>query len=151
MPLLAMSVFYSIATERKKLETWAAEESLESAKQHLAPNSWANRTMRVGIILGQQRASIHVDVMSISTDFMACRGLRGVVLVALAVPRFTVIFGFFAALTVPCVSVVLPLLFAGRLVEMSRWRRLYHAFLMLLAVLGMVFGIYTSVSDVLSG
>ena len=111
MPLLAMSVFYSIATGTRKLLSWVPEENLESAKQHLAPNSWANRTMRVLII-------------------------AAVVLVALAVPRFTVIFGFFAALTVPCVSLILPLVFAGRLVDMSRWRRCYHAALILLGVLG---------------
>eukprot|EP00434_Breviolum_minutum_P001520 symbB.v1.2.001339.t1/scaffold73.1/size366217/3 len=112
MPLLAMTVFYSI-------------ESAGSKWHYVQPGTWSNWIMRISII-------------------------AGVVAVAMAIPRFTVIFGFFSSLAAPCVSIVLPLLIAGMLEKMSCWRRAYHGSLVLLATLCMVSGMYTSVMDVVN-
>eukprot|EP00438_Fugacium_kawagutii_P019826 Skav227921 [mRNA] locus=scaffold146:173219:176213:+ [translate_table: standard] len=99
-------------------------ESFEALRSYVVPGSWTNWMMRISII-------------------------AGVVAVALAVPRFTVVFGFFSALAAPCVSLILPLLIAGNILEKeSCWRRSYHGLIVCIAILSMISGMYTSVMDV---
>lgn len=99
-------------------------ESFES--NYVVPGSWSNWMMRISII-------------------------TGIVAVAWAVPRFTVIFGFFSSLAAPCVSLILPLVIAGCVLGKAKcWRRIYHGVLVLLAVSSMFSGMYTSVMDVAS-
>lgn len=97
-------------------------ESFDS--NYVVPGSWSNWIMRTGII-------------------------AGIVAVAWAVPRFTVVFGFFSSLAAPCVSLILPLVIAGCVLGKAKcWRRTYHGVLVLIAVSSMFSGMYTSVMDV---
>ncbi|CAK9004868.1 unnamed protein product [Durusdinium trenchii] len=82
--LILINIFLSMP-----LLAMAVFYSIESSFAHAVPGSWANWAMRIGL-------------------------LTGVVAVALAVPRFTVVFSFFSSLTAPCVSLIFPLLFAGQ-------------------------------------
>ncbi|CAK8997882.1 Amino acid transporter AVT1C (AtAvt1C) [Durusdinium trenchii] len=120
--LILINIFLSMP-----LLAMAVFYSIESSFAHAVPGSWANWAMRIGL-------------------------LTGVVAVALAVPRFTVVFSFFSSLTAPCVSLIFPLLFADYILEkVSKCRRGYHAVLFIIAVLSMIFGVYTSIWDVVSG
>lgn len=123
MPILIL-VNITLSMPLLSMAVFYSIESFEALQNYVAPGSWSNWIMRIIII-------------------------TGIVAVAIAVPRFTVVFGFFSSLAAPCVSLILPLVIAGYVLEKAKcWRRAYHGVIVLLAVSSMFCGMYTSVMDV---
>ncbi|CAJ1461090.1 unnamed protein product [Effrenium voratum] len=103
-------------------------QSFKYTAPYVPPGSWANWAMRVALITG-------VDA------------------VALAVPRFTVVFAFFSAVTSPFVSLVLPICFAGAILKDKPrvLRRAWHVLIVIVGALCLIFGVYTAVMDMVHG
>ncbi|CAE7753801.1 AVT1C [Symbiodinium sp. CCMP2592] len=109
---------------------YSVQES-KALAPHVKPGSWANWVMRATLV-------------------------TIAVVIAMCVPRFTLVFGFFCAVAGPAVGLAFPLLFSGAVlrrcgVAQSWWRHGLHGLIILLSILCMVAGIYTSVVDLVEG
>jgi len=102
-------------------------QSSQAFASHIKPGSWANRFMRVTLV-------------------------TSTIIIALCVPRFTFVFGFFCALGAPAVCLAFPLLFSGVVlrrcgVAQSWWRQGLHGCILILGLVCMVAGVFSSVTD----
>lgn len=109
---------------------YSVQES-KALAPYVKPGSWANWVMRATLV-------------------------TIAVVIAMCVPRFTLVFGFFCAVAGPAVALAFPLLFSGAVlrrcgVAQSWWRHGLHGLIIGLSLLCMVAGIYTSVVDLLEG
>eukprot|EP00439_Symbiodinium_sp_Y106_P036757 s2744_g4.t1 len=95
---------------------YSAQES-KALAPHVKPGSWANWVMRATLV-------------------------TIAVVIAMCVPRFTLVFGFFCAVAGPAVGLAFPLLFSGAVlrrcgVAQRWWRHGLHGLIILLSILCM--------------
>mmetsp|Transcript_50237 Transcript_50237/g.117235 ORF Transcript_50237/g.117235 Transcript_50237/m.117235 type:complete len:469 (+) Transcript_50237:13-1419(+) len=129
LPVMATMVLINI-TLSMPLNAMSIFYSIQDFKHfasYVKPGTWANWAMRVVVV-------------------------TFAVAIALCVPQFTLVYGFFCAAFAPVVSLVFPLLFAGAVLRRAGKRQTWlraglHGFIMILSVFCMVAGLYGTILD----